>query len=222
MWIEKPIEDVDQIEQMIRWYEEHGTNPEHVVIMKKLKMIKSLLREIKDPGDRVFVNEIIDSFAKIVSTQQKMLEDMELLEKWREWKFCEGEPDRLADDEICFQPGGLQNDQQVHAAFTAYLTGQAKKPLSSYTINDYCSRVRNLWKQFYQDQCKQDLPEELIVPEERIKADCPLLNAYHHIEQLHCYASMVSVLSEEKRNWANACAALNKFLEFVYHTKQNQ
>ena len=52
---------VNRIDEMINWYKENATRREYTLIKAKLKLIKSLLDEIENSEDRIFVDEIIDN-----------------------------------------------------------------------------------------------------------------------------------------------------------------
>lgn len=204
---------MSKIDEMIRWYEENETRREYKLVKAKLKLIKNLFDEIEDSDDRMFMVEIIDNFSAIMELHRDVIIDKEMeMESW-----AAGSNNGNTDNYIAclVQQGGFRDDKQLQAAFTAYLSGRKKKPLSSYTVNDYCSRIRNLWKSFYAAYQEGSLEEELCVNTQRIAAENPLMNAYYHIDELQCYARRMSMQSEEKRNWANTCAALNKFTEFV-------
>ena len=105
----------------------------------------------------------------------------------------------------------LNNDKELQAAFTDYCLQNGK---SSYTANDYCSRIKNLWRTFYQAYQSGELPDELEIRKEKIQSDSPLLNAYYHADELHCYISMKVAGTDGNRNWLNVRAAFNKFDEF--------
>lgn len=202
------------IDEMIRWYEQNNTRREYTLIKAKLRLIKSLLLEIEDSDDRMFMDEIIDNFAAIMELHRDVILDKEMeLDSW---------PAAVTGGSFTHnyiaslpQQNAFANDKQLQIAFTVYLARGKKKPLSSYTINDYCSRIRNLWRSFYAAYRDGTLPKELHVSLEEIQPDHPLINASNYIEDLQYYTRWMSIESEEKKNWANTGAALNKFAEFI-------
>jgi hypothetical protein len=103
----------------------------------------------------------------------------------------------------------------MQAAFTYYLAFKAEKKLSSYTINDYCSRIKKLWKSFCEAYIANELPDEFQEGIEITSSENPFLNVSKYIEPLNYYIAMKSSVTNEKRNWANIQAALNKFEEFI-------
>lgn len=205
---------MNRIDEMINWYKENATRREYTLIKAKLKLIKSLLDEIENSEDRIFVDEIIDNFADIMALHRDVIMDKET-----ELESCAaafGVGDNSTSGFVAFltQTNGFRDDKQLQAAFAAYLASKKKKPLSSYTINDYCSRIRNLWKSFYAEYQAGSLPKELSENVEIIHEDNPLINALNNIDELNCYAEMC-MHSENGRNWANAIAALNNFADFA-------
>lgn len=204
---------MNKIDEMIRWYEENETRREYKLIKAKLRLIKNLFDEIENSDDRLFMDEIIDNFSAIMELHRDVIIDKEMeIESWE----AGSNNGNTNHDFVCLtQQDSFRDDKQLQAAFTAYLSFGKTKPLSSYTINDYCSRLRNLWKSFYTAYQEGSLEYELCVNIQRITTENPLMNAYYHIDELQCYAHRMSMQSEEKRNWANTCAALNKFAEFV-------
>lgn len=204
---------MNKIDELIRWYGENETRREYRLIQAKLKLIKSLHKEIEASDDRLFVSEIIQNFAAIMDLQQDVIADKEM-----ELEVCAASTGSDPFDAY-MQQGGFREDKQLQTAFTAFLSDRKKKPLSSYTINDYCSRIRKLWKSFYTAYQKGLLEEPVSLDIQHITPENPLINAYFHVDELQDYAQRAGVQPKEKRNWANTCAALNKFAEFVKHCR---
>ena len=200
-----------KIDELIRYYAQNEQRSEDTVICAKLKMIRSLSQSVVDARDELMVQEIVDSFSGIV----ELLQD-EILQLYMEME-CSATQGQFADP----QPLTAQEcrtDKQLQEAFTAWLARESKKPLSSYTINDYCSRVRNLWKACLSDYESGGLPDYIRIQTGELLPDAPLLNALRHTQQLWEYIQIMSGDPEEKRNWANVSAALNKFCAFAAHS----
>ena len=205
---------MNRIDEMINWYKENASRREYTLIKAKLKLIKSLLDEIENSEDRIFMDEIIDNFADIMALHRDVIMDKEIELESCAAAFGVGDNSTSGFVALPTQPNGFRDDKQLQAAFAAYLASKKKKPLSSYTINDYCSRIRNLWKSFYAEYQAGLLPKELSENVEIIHEDNPLINALNNIDELNCYAEMC-MHSENGRNWANAIAALNNFADFA-------
>ena len=207
---------MNRIDEMINWYKENETRREYTVIKAKLKLIRSMYEEIENSEDRIFMEEIIDRFSDIVELQNTVISDMEMeLES-----LAAAGSGCNTSSFIALRQDGFRDDKQLQAAFADYLSKKKKKPLSSYTINDYCSRIRNVWKSFYAEYQAGSLPKELSENVEIIHEDNPLVNALNNIEELCCYAEMC-MHSESGRNWANAIAALNNFADFAAESSKN-
>ena len=103
------------------------------------------------------MEEIIDRFSDIVELQNTVISDreMELESLAAAGSGCN------TSSFIALRQDGFRDDKQLQAAFADYLSKKKKKPLSSYTINDYCSRIRNVWKSFYAEYQAGSLPKEL-------------------------------------------------------------
>jgi len=204
------------IDDLLRMYDQVESRKEDVVIKAKLRLINSLFQEIESSDDRLFLEEIIDSFGEIIKLQQSVIEDLNTAMDF-------GNPPvsgaHFVQNSVTCPPQqftGFDNDRQLQEAFSAYLTCQTKKPLSSYTVNDYCSRIRNLWKNFYKAYQQGALPDGIQIPEDSISPENPLINAFHHGEDLDFFIMIMAEQNPgEKRNWANISAAFNKFQAFI-------
>ncbi len=183
-----------RIEEQIQWYKQNSNSLYDDMVSIELEKINSLYNRYQDHTNEIFVEEIIESFCKIIEKQRD--------------KICalktEEENNNITSKDF-------QNDKMLQDAFTKYCLSNGQ---SSYTVNDYCSRIRNLWKSFYDEYQQSNLPEELELVEEKIQLDCPLLNAYHHVDEVHCFISMKIASTNGNRNWINARAAFNKLDEF--------
>ena len=197
-----------RIDEKIKWLEQNATRKDDDLIRLKLKMIKELYSEIENAEDQLFMDEIIETFLSIMDIQRGVIVDL-LMEMESGSGYTPGQHSFVV---AYTQPEeGFQNDKQLQTAFATYLSSKGK---SSYTINDYCSRIRNLWKSFHGDFKAGALPEELLVDEDRIFPKHPLLNAFNHTEELNVYISMKITGAENKRNLANTQAALRRFDDF--------
>jgi hypothetical protein len=104
----------------------------------------------------------------------------------------------------------FEEDIEVYRAFEQYLTQEVKRPLSSYTINDYCSRIKILWNTFCEEK------------QEKQNTNNPLLQAFRNVECLRGYLERKIGEDKENRNLANAKAALNKFSEFEIYSRDKE
>ena len=197
-----------KIEEQIKWYDDNATRKDDGLIKANLKLINNLYNEIENSEDKIFLDKIINTFCEIIEIQKEVINDVAMA---AEQGGLSSAPNQQAFAVDYSDMKEFSDDKQIQNAFTSHYLGKGK---SSYTVNDYCSRIKNLWKSFYEEYKKGDLPKELIVNEEEINSDTPLLNAYHHIDVLTCYVSMMIAISEGSRNWLNTRAALNKFSDF--------
>lgn len=186
------------IDEQIKWYEEHATRKEDDLITENLNLINGLYEKVEYSEDKIFLDKIIATFCEIIETQREVIDSI----------LIDAEGVDLYTD---FSQKDFTSDKQLQEAFTHYCSSSGK---SSYTVNDYCSRIRNLWNSFYREYQSRLLPEELCVNEEIIRPDTPLLNAFNHTEELGCYVQINSAKSKENRNFANTRAAFNKFEKF--------
>lgn len=177
-------------------------NANKKLIRLKLELINSLCDAKTGGQEDVFLQEIVKTFLEIVELQRRELEDRENIPIQ-----APSLPQGLAPA----HNGDFRNDKQLQAAFAGYLS---EKGLSSYTINDYCSRLRNLWRSFYKAYREGELPD-IAVTEERLEDETPLCNAFHHLDSLYFYVRKMEYAAENKRNWANIAAALNQFTAFA-------
>ena len=197
-----------RIDEKIKWLEQNATRKDDDLIKAKLKMVNHLYDEIENSADAIFMDEIIKTFLEIMDVQRGVIVDL-MMEMESGSGYTLGQHGFVV---AYTQPDeGFQNDKQLQTAFATYLSSKGK---SSYTVNDYCSRIRNLWKSFYSDFKAGELPKELLVDEDNISTDNPLLNAFNHAEELNAYISMKMASAENKRNLANTQTALRRFDDF--------
>lgn len=214
---------MEKIDEQIQWYEQNATRKDDDYIKANLKLINDLYNEIEAFEDKMFVDKIIGTFCEIIEVQRDV--NNELNNELEAYAYYAApnqhnfvSTHKLNADDIppisevsIIKTENFQNDKQLQDTFTAYCLSNGK---SSYTVNDYCSRIKNLWKSFYAEYQQGELPEELEVIKEKITPNNPLLNAYYHIDELNCYISMKIAGAEGNRNWANTRAAFNKLDEF--------
>lgn len=197
-----------EIEEQIKWYNDNATRKDDGLIKANLKLINNLYNEIENSEDKIFLDKIINTFCEIIEIQKEVINEVAMA---AEQGGLSSAPNQQAFVVDYSDIKEFSDDKQIQNAFTSYCLGKGK---SSYTVNDYCSRIKNLWKSFFEEYKNDGLPKELIVNEEKINSDTPLLNAYHHTDELACYISAKIVGTEGNRNWLNVRAAFNKFDEF--------
>ena len=200
---------MNKIDERISWYEQNSTNWYDDLVRIELEKIRALYDVYEDSTDEMFVNEMIEAFCKIIEHQRERINELES-ESYAGTQY-------LADDilaEKSIPEEGFQNDKQLQEVFTAYCLNDGK---SSYTVNDYCSRIKNLWKSFLAEYTQDASSTDLKINREKINRDTPLLNAFYHTQELNYYIGKKIAESEGNRNWANTRAAFNKFNEFKSH-----
>lgn len=190
-----------KINEQIQWYDKNSTRKDDELIKANLKLINNLYEEIENSEDKIFLDKIINTFCEIIETQRDVINELQ----------AESGCYNDSTDYIYTNQTEFTDDKQLQEAFTVYCLKSGK---SSYTVNDYCSRIKKSWKAFFAEYQQGTLLEEIEVNEEKINPNNPLLNAYYHADELHCYISMKIAESEGNRNWANTRAAFNKFDEF--------
>ena len=215
-----------KIEAQIQWYQQNANSRYDEMIAIELEKIDRLYSRYENHADELFVEEMIDSFCKIMCHHREKIRNLENngtnpLVVSPEEARRRLEAFDFTDHYVSATPsaGGFTTDKQLQEAFTAYCLNKGK---STYTVNDYCSRIRNLWKSFYGDNCRGELPEEMTIGEDEVEDNSPLLNAYRHVDLLQCYVSMMTAVSEGNRNWANVRAAFNKWDEFRTDMERNK
>lgn len=199
-----------RIDEKIRWLEQNATRKDDNLIKAKLKMVNHLYDEIEYSEDKLFMDEIIGTFLEIMDIQRSVIVDL-IMEMESGGGCTQTQHNFVAA--YTRPQGGFRDDKQLQTAFAAYLTSKGK---SSYTVNDYCSRIRNLWKSFYNDYKLGELPNGLQVDEESILQDNPLVNAFIHSQKLNVYVRLKLDSTDNKRNLANTQAAMRRFDEFKH------
>jgi hypothetical protein len=224
-----------KIDELIQWYEQNSLTPHDCMVSIELEKIKSLYDRYKDHTNEIFVQEMIESFCKIIERQQeKAIELEENLKNeinannYNGGIFSGNQPlghgfmtvTNLGRDNMPRNPEekieDFQDDKQLQNTFTQYCLINGT---SSYTVNDYCSRIKKTWKSFEDDYRTGKLKDSLASRFPEIPWDGALMNVYHNIEVLAEYVRDKIAETEGNRNWLNTRAALNKFDEFRANIK---
>ena len=199
---------MNKIDEQIRWYELNATRKNDDYIKANLRFINDLYEKIENSEERMFMDKIISTFCEIIEVQRNVIEDV-LMEADQPGFYAP--QSQNSSESYLLSCEDFESDKQLQSAFTIYCLSNGK---SSYTVNDYCSRLRNLWKSFYKEYKQGILPEQLEVNQEKINPDTPLLNIFYHADELNCFICMKIAGTENNRNWANTRAAFNKLDEF--------
>ena len=208
---------MDRVDKLIDIHKEKHGKLEPIIV-GKLQMINGLYAECEKSDEAIYFNEIINNFSDIIQLQKELIEELREKAEYTNNIYYKGASfDGEANKEtfMTTPSGAFTTDEEMQAAFTYYLACKAEKKLSSYTINDYCSRIKKLWKSFCEAYIANELPDEFQEGIEITSSENPFLNVSKYIEPLNYYIAMKSSVTNEKRNWANIQAALNKFEEFI-------
>lgn len=203
-----------KIDEQIQWYDQNATRKDDDIIKVNLKLVETLYNEVQYSEDIIIIDKIIGTFCEIMEIQRDVIND--IIMEAEQGAFCTA-PTQHNYMTSKTKGEAFTDDKSLQQAFTTYCINNGK---SSYTINDYCSRIKNLWKSFYAQYLRGELPDDIMVSEEEIDFNCPFLNAYYHTDELSCYLSMKIAESDGNRNLANTRAALNKFDEFKLTNKK--
>ena len=199
-----------QLDKQIKWYEKKWKGFDKQAVLEELETINELY-DITDFDNNNLVEKVITNFCEIIEEQREKIHELEMKIENEERIFSR------QHNFIAFnmtQNKNFESDEQLQKAFQHYLTHEVKKPLSSYTVNDYCSRIKNFWNMYYDSYKEDGLPEQLFPTEEDIIQGQPLLNAYRHVYCLQGYVGLLIFMDEENRNLTNAKTAFNKLEEF--------
>lgn len=224
--------ELEKINQLYDKYQKTAEELFAVEIIKSFsKIIDTQTTRILDSGfvnlDKTGIDKVVESFCEIIKAQREIIGYPEYPENngdYNEDELYQGH-DLTSDcksgvvhgfvpyqqSESTAAAGESQNDKQLQTAFTEYCLKNGK---SSYTANDYCSRIKNLWKNFYTEYKEGKLDNAFAPCEEALRPDCPLLNVYRHADMLYRYILMKIDETDGNRNWTNARAAFNKFDKF--------
>lgn len=217
-----------KIEEQIQWYEQNANSLYDDMICIELEKINSLYNRYEDHTSEMFVEEMIESFFKIIERQREKINDLETNVSSGVTGSFGNQPfgraymtaPNLRRDNIPRDPEekneDFQNDKQLQNAFTQYCLSNGT---SSYTVNDYCSRIKKTWKSFEDDYRNGKLKDNLASNYPEIPWDGVLMNVYNNIETLSEYVKGKIAETEGNRNWLNARASINKFYEFRANIK---
>ena len=219
-----------KIDELILWYEQNSLTPHDCLVSIELEKINSLYDRYKDHTNEMFVEEMIESFCKIIEKQREKASELENNLKneintscYDNDIFSGNQPfghnfmtvPNLRRDNIPRDPEekieDFNDDRQLQNMFTQYCLSNG---ISSYTVNDYCSRIKKTWKSFEDNYKNGSLKDNLASKFPEIPWDGVLMNVYYNIEVLAEYVKVKINETEGNRNWLNARAAINKFDEF--------
>ena len=150
-------------------------------------------------GDKEYVDRVIEIFSVIMNRQRRQI--LELENKYENMFLISDKSNDCASASAPYMKE-FASDEDVYKAFEYYLMNEVNKPLSSYTINDYCSRIKILYSVLQDNSMNGQALET------------PLLDAYHNLREVQLQLNRRIETDKENRNLANARAALNKFGEF--------
>ena len=190
-----------KIDEQIKWYEQNSNNPYNSMVSIELEKISRLYNNYQDHTNEIFVEEMIESFCKIIERQREriaMLETNNAIPRDPE-EVTYNYQDLLGDDE------------KMQEAFIQYCIAGGR---SSYTANDYCSRIKSLWKSFERDFRAGGLDDNLAKSFNEVPWEGDLLNVYENVDYLKEYIEQKINTTNANRNWLNARAALKKFGKF--------
>lgn len=227
--------ELDKINKLYNKYHENAEISLFIVeILKSFCNIMDIQKEQiaefseSDVVD-VDINKMIELFFKIIKTQRELIGYLakESVHEIEDGDNCDAIDNCHTADFLInrFMPcrfisqsrdsdilkNSFKDDKQLQAAFIDYCLSNGK---SSYTANDYCSRIRNLWKNYYKEYKESELGDELKPCDEMISPENPLLNVYNHSDVIYRYLIMKLNENEDNRNLLNARAAFNKFDDF--------
>ncbi len=203
-----------KIDEQIQWYKQNSNSLYEDMISIELQKLNSLYDRYEDHADEMFVEEMIESFCKIIENQREKISSLE----------AEGDNDVSAGtnntNNVTYIPQeGFIDDKQLQTAFTQYCINNGS---SSYTVNDYCSRIKKLWKSFEADCRSGKLPDNWSSLLYEISWEGALLNAHDNIHHLLRYINIKIDETNGNRNLLNTRAALNKLDEFKAYCQKMQ
>lgn len=228
---------MESLDKVIEYYDKTkgNGNKEEALIRVDLKHIRDLQWCVEDPEDFVFISKIIDTFCEVVETQKDMIESLRgyTAELSMDMTNYIGNTPAthnyvankaFSTEDLLWAPDAFEDDDQLKGAFAEYCFSFGK---SSYTVNDYCSRVKKLWKLFRDDYTNDTLPgglrkQEVYISEDEIDHRNPLINVFGFTKQLLVYITKKIEVSEGDRSLANTRAALKMFDKFKHPEKNRK
>ena len=202
---------MEKIEKQIQWYKQNSNSFYDDMVSIELEKINSLYDRYEEHTNEIFVEEMIESFCKIIEKQREKINELECEAANDELIAFSGKTVGHSFIDLSNNQQGFQDDKELQFAFTQYCL---RNDTSSYTVNDYCSRIKKIWKSFEDDYRNGKLSEDLSSDYPEVPWDGILLNVYDNIDVLGKYVKEKIDETNGNRNWLNARAALNKFVEF--------
>lgn len=202
---------MQKIEKQIQWYKQNSNSLYDDIVRIELEKINSLYDRYEEHTNEMFVEEMIESFCKIIDKQREKINELEYEFANDEMTAFSSQPVGHSFINVLNNQEGFQDDKELQFAFTQYCL---RNGTSSYTVNDYCSRIKKIWKSFEDDYQNSELSGELSEMFPEVPWDGILLNVYDNIDILGKYVKEKIDETNGNRNWLNARAALNKFVEF--------
>lgn len=205
---------VEKIQKQIQWYKENSSSLYDDMVSIELEKINSLYDRYEEHTNEMFVEEMIESFCKIIEKQREKINELEYEASNDEMAVFSNQPfghSFIDAQGLLNNKDSFQDDKELQFAFTQYCL---RNGTSSYTVNDYCSRIKKIWKSFEEDYKNGRLSAEFSVTFPEVPWDGILLNVYDNIDILGKYVKEKIDETNGNRNWLNARAALNKFDEF--------
>ena len=202
---------MQKIEKQIQWYKQNSNSLYDDMVSIELEKINSLYNRYEEHTNEIFVEEMIESFCKIIEKHREKINELEYESANDEMTAFSSQPVGHSFINVLNNQEGFQNDKELQFAFTQYCL---RNGTSSYTVNDYCSRIKKIWKSFEDDYRNGKLSGELSDMFPEVPWDGILLNVYDNIDILGKYVKEKIDVTNGNRNWLNARAALNKFDEF--------
>ena len=202
---------MQKIEKQIQWYKQNSNSLYDDMVSIELEKINSLYDRYEEHTNEMFVEEMIESFCKIIEKQREKINELEYESANDEIIAFSSQPVGHSFINVLNNQEGFQDDKELQFAFTQYCL---RNGTSSYTVNDYCSRIKKIWKSFEDDYRNGKLSGELSDMFPEVPWDGVLLNVYENIDILGKYVKEKIDETNGNRNWLNARVALNKFDEF--------
>ncbi len=206
---------MNKINDLIAWYQENSARKEFDYIEAHLNLVNNLFNKMDNFEDKMYIDKIIDTFCEIVKMQGEVIKELEIENipyDNDEDNYTTPNPNKdfLFNNYIGYYSSEYTDDRYLQNAFTNYCLEMGK---STYTINDYCSRIKTLWKIFYNEYEQGNLKNTQLNTD-KVKFDAPLINVYNNIEAINKFIISKNDEAQISRNWANTRAAFNKFYKF--------
>lgn len=202
---------MQKIEKQIQWYKQNSNSLYDDMVSIELEKINSLYDRYEEHTNEMFVEEMIESFCKIIEKQREKINELEYEAANDELIAFSGKTVGRSFIDVSNNQQGFQDDKELQFAFTQYCL---RNGTSSYTVNDYCSRIKKTWKSYEDDYKNGRLSAGFSETFPEVPWDGILLNVYDNIDILGKYIKEKIDETNGNRNWLNARAALNKFDEF--------